>query len=81
MNKLKSLLIALLVGSTSLFAQGDFEGEIKWGEPMKLKKKESAPIPIGSTTSSFYTRKWEKNESFRFVDDVKSSETLIRELD
>lgn len=64
MNKLKLLLIATLIGSTSLFAQGDFEGEIKWGEPMKLKKKESAPIPIGSTTTSFYSRKYEKKKVF-----------------
>lgn len=57
MLKLKLLCSIVLFVGTTLIGQEEFEGSIRWGEPMKLKRKESSPTPIGSTESSFYSRK------------------------
>ena len=48
---------ATLLLSTSVRAQDNFEGEIKWGEPFQMKRKEIGPNPIGSINGSFYSTK------------------------
>ena len=56
---LKSILFvgATLLLTATTTAQDDFEGDIRWGEPFTMKRKEVGPNPIGSTNGSFYSTK------------------------
>jgi len=64
MFKLIVLLGAFLIGSSALMAQDDFDGDIRWGVPIKMKKKEYGPNPIGVADNSFYATKTKKNHTY-----------------
>jgi hypothetical protein len=51
------LLGAALLLSTTINAQDEFEGEIRWGAQILLKRKEQGPFPIGTTNGSLYATK------------------------
>jgi hypothetical protein len=55
--KKQVLLAAVLVLSVSGIAQEKFTGEIRWGTPFELKKKETVPDPIGVSDGSMYALK------------------------
>ncbi|NRA12257.1 MAG: hypothetical protein HRT57_09915 [Crocinitomicaceae bacterium] len=72
MSKLKLLLGAFILCSFSLIAQDDFDGDVKWGEPLILKKKELGPYPIGVADDSFYSTKRLKKKTFLQTFGLKS---------
>jgi hypothetical protein len=52
-----------LVGSLS-FGQANFDGEIRWGEEIKMKRKEIGPMPIGVADGSLYSTKRVKKDTY-----------------
>ena len=73
---MKQLLIwsICLFYSLSNFAQSGFDGDIQWGEPFKINRKEIGPDPIGVADGSFYATKRAKKKRILQSMDL---ETLI----
>ena len=60
----KLLLGVFILCSFTSLSQDEFEGEVRWGTPLILKKKESGPYPIGVTGDSFYSTKNAKKKTY-----------------
>lgn len=61
---MKRLLIWAICLSYPLlnFAQSGFDGDIQWGEPFKINRKEIGPDPIGVADGRFYATKRAKKK-------------------
>lgn len=55
-----------------LSAQEPFSGEIRWGEPQVLKKREWGPDPIGVADGAFYAMKGRRKEAFMQIYDMQT---------
>lgn len=58
------LAVLLITGTTVSSAQDKFEPKIRWGEPIKMKKKEFGPNPIGIAGNTFYATKSKKSKTY-----------------
>ena len=56
--------VLLFAGTTVSLSQDKFEPKIRWGEPIKMKKKEIGPNPIGITNNTFYATKRKKSKIY-----------------
>lgn len=54
------------------FGQSLFDGDIRWGEPVVLGKKERGPFPIGATEETFYATKIKKRDTYLQTYDLES---------
>jgi len=68
----------LLVATTVSFSQDKFDAKIRWGEPIRMKKKEIGPNPIGITNNTFYATKSKKSKTYF---KAKKSKTYLQEFD
>lgn len=59
-----TLLITFCLIGSLLLGQSNFDGDIRWGEEIKMKRKEFGPMPIGVADGSLYSTKRVKKDTY-----------------